>query len=87
MFDVCLCHIIFTFIFKGIRGLCIPSDYQKYDLPSPFQTTFVTIGVNLKDIPKVRYYFFLWVVFLGIFSYSLNLNFFISYRNSVFFPF
>ncbi|XP_023333946.1 glutamate-gated chloride channel isoform X2 [Eurytemora carolleeae] len=38
---------------EGVRGLCIPKDYQKYDLPSPYQTTFVTIGVNLKDIPKI----------------------------------
>jgi hypothetical protein len=37
------------------KGLCIPGDYQKYDLPSLNETTFVTIGVHLKDIPKVRY--------------------------------
>ena len=35
------------------KGLCIPRDYQKYDLPSLNETTYVTIGVHLKDIPKV----------------------------------
>ena len=37
----------------GRQRICIPADYQKYDLPDPTRPTFVTIGVDIKDIPKV----------------------------------
>jgi hypothetical protein len=30
-------------------------DYQKYDLPDITGPTIVTIGVDIKDIPKVQY--------------------------------
>ena len=33
--------------------MCIPENYQKYDLPNMTGPTFVTIGVDIKDIPKV----------------------------------
>ena len=37
----------------GRQRICIPENYQKYDLPIQTQPTFVTIGVDIKDIPKV----------------------------------
>ena len=37
----------------GRQRICIPADYQKYDLPLQTKPTFVTIGVDIKDIPKV----------------------------------
>ena len=37
----------------GRQKICIPSNYQKYDLPNMTGPTFVTIGVDIKDIPKV----------------------------------
>ena len=36
----------------GRQRICVPKDYQKYDLPEHGATT-VTIGVDIKDIPKV----------------------------------
>jgi len=37
----------------GRQKICIPHNYQKYDLPTTKGPTFVTIGVDIKDIPKV----------------------------------
>ena len=37
----------------GRQRICIPANYQKYDLPLQTKPTFVTIGVDIKDIPKV----------------------------------
>ena len=37
----------------GRQKICIPQNYQKYDLPNMTGPTFVTIGVDIKDIPKV----------------------------------
>ena len=37
----------------GRQKICIPPNYQKYDLPNMTGPTFVTIGVDIKDIPKV----------------------------------
>ena len=37
----------------GRQKICIPEDYQKYDLPNMTGPTYVTIGVDIKDIPKV----------------------------------
>jgi hypothetical protein len=34
----------------------VPVDYQKYDLPDITGPTIVTIGVDIKDIPKVLRY-------------------------------
>ena len=33
--------------------ICLPEDYQKYDLPTTAGPTNVTVGVDIKDIPKV----------------------------------
>ena len=34
--------------------ICIPEDYMKFELPSTTEPTAVTIGVDIKDIPKVK---------------------------------
>ena len=34
--------------------ICIPEDYMKFELPSSDEPTTVTIGVDIKDIPKVK---------------------------------
>ena len=34
--------------------ICIPNDYMKFELPSTDEPTTVTIGVDIKDIPKVK---------------------------------
>ena len=34
--------------------ICIPADYMKFELPSTSEPTTVTIGVDIKDIPKVK---------------------------------
>lgn len=34
--------------------ICIPDDYMKFELPSTDEATIVTIGVDIKDIPKVK---------------------------------
>ena len=56
-------HVAFTFVMSlpadlvcavgGRQRICIPENYQKYDLPLQTAPTFVTIGVDIKDIPKV----------------------------------
>ncbi|XP_023335266.1 glycine receptor subunit alpha-3 [Eurytemora carolleeae] len=37
----------------GRQRICVPMNYQKYDLPDMKNPTLVTIGVDIKDIPKV----------------------------------
>jgi len=37
----------------GRQRICVPDNYQKYDLPNMTGPTYVTIGVDIKDIPKV----------------------------------
>ena len=37
----------------GRQKICIPPNYQKYDLPNMTGPTFFTIGVDIKDMPKV----------------------------------
>jgi hypothetical protein len=34
--------------------ICVPSDYIKFELPEEDRATFVSIGVDIKDIPKVN---------------------------------
>ena len=34
--------------------ICIPEDYMKFELPSTDAPTLVSIGVDIKDIPKVK---------------------------------
>ena len=34
--------------------ICIPEDYMKFELPREGEATHVSIGVDIKDIPKVR---------------------------------
>ena len=34
--------------------ICIPDDYMKFELPSSDEPTNVSIGVDIKDIPKVK---------------------------------
>lgn len=34
--------------------ICIPNDYMKFELPSTDEPTTVSIGVDIKDIPKVK---------------------------------
>ena len=34
----------------GRQRVCIPKNYQKYDLPHPTKPTFVTIGVDIKEL-------------------------------------
>ena len=35
--------------------ICLPANYQKYDLPLQQDAVRVFIEVHIKDIPKVRY--------------------------------
>ena len=34
--------------------ICLPPDYMKFELPQDETTNVVSIGVDIKDIPKVR---------------------------------
>ena len=36
------------------KRVCIPEDYMKYELPTEERATDVSIGVDIKDIPKVN---------------------------------
>ena len=36
------------------KRICIPKDYMKYELPTEEGATDVSIGVDIKDIPKVN---------------------------------
>ena len=38
----------------GEHMICLPRDYQKYDLPRQHGAVKVVIEVHIKDIPKVR---------------------------------
>ena len=33
--------------------ICLPPDYMKFELPEDGTTNVVSIGVDIKDIPKV----------------------------------
>ena len=33
--------------------ICVPEGYMKFELPTEGEPTFVNIGVDIKDIPKV----------------------------------
>ena len=37
-----------------IKRICVPKDYMKYELPTEEGATDVSIGVDIKDIPKVN---------------------------------
>ena len=37
-----------------VMKICVPEDYMKFELPVEGESTFVSIGVDIKDIPKVR---------------------------------
>ena len=39
------------------QRICVPMNYQKYDLPDMKNPTLVTIGVDIKDIPKEEFTF------------------------------
>ena len=34
--------------------ICVPGDYVKFELPEEDRATYVYIGVDIKDIPKVN---------------------------------
>ena len=34
--------------------ICVPHDYIKFELPEDERATYVSIGVDIKDIPKVN---------------------------------
>ena len=34
--------------------ICVPDDYVKFELPEDDRATYVHIGVDIKDIPKVN---------------------------------
>ena len=40
------------FLFQA-KSICVPKDYVKFELP-PESPTVVYIGIDIKDIPKVR---------------------------------
>jgi hypothetical protein len=37
-----------------ITRICLPSDYMKFELPEDAMANVVSIGVDIKDIPKVN---------------------------------
>lgn len=37
-----------------VLQICVPVDYMKFELPEQDESTFVSIGVDIKDIPKVN---------------------------------
>ena len=41
--------------------ICVPADYVKFELPEEDRATYVSIGVDIKDIPKVNDKDFRWV--------------------------
>ena len=57
LFNLLLISIVDgTDIDKGsycYQGICVPKDYVKFELP-PESPTVVYIGIDIKDIPKVR---------------------------------
>ena len=34
--------------------ICVPADYIKFELPEEDHATYVSVGVDIKDIPKVN---------------------------------
>ena len=45
----------------GRQRICIPENYQKYDLPHPTKPTFVTIGVDIKELrqsPQLKFQYY-----------------------------
>ena len=49
------CSLDLVCAIGGRQRVCIPKDYQKYDLPHPTKPTFVTIGVDIKVLkPTIR---------------------------------
>lgn len=54
------------------KSICVPDDYVKFELP-PDSPTFVSIGVDIKDIPKVSD---------KDFSVTLNAYFIVKWKDS-----
>ena len=54
------------------QSICLPDDYVKFELP-PETPTYVSIGVDIKDIPKVSD---------KDFSVTLNAYFIVKWRDS-----
>jgi hypothetical protein len=38
---------------KG-ESICIPANYSKFDLPNEDETTQVSVGIDIKDIPNIN---------------------------------
>ena len=55
-----------------LMRICVPADYMKYELPQDSQATHVSIGVDIKDIPKVND---------KDFSITLNAYFIVKWRD------
>ena len=36
-----------------VMRICLPPDYMKFELPDDESSNIVSIGVDIKDIPKV----------------------------------
>ena len=58
----------------GKQKICLPEDYQKYDLPETNEgPTVVVVGVDIKDIPKVED---------KDFSITINAYFMVKWRDT-----
>ena len=57
----------------GKQTICLPEDYQKYDLPETNEPTVVVVGVDIKDIPKVED---------KDFSITINAYFMVKWRDT-----
>ncbi len=55
-----------------VMRICVPDDYMKYELPQEGEATHVSIGVDIKDIPKVND---------KDFSITLNAYFIVKWRD------
>ena len=84
-------NILLGDCFKGgDHRICLPENYQKYDLPSFTESVRVTIEVHIKDIPKVAFfleqfinYFFLYFqVSDKDFSITLDSYFNVKWRDA-----
>ncbi len=53
--------------------ICLPSDYMKFELPEDHEANVVSIGVDIKDIPKVND---------KDFSITLNAYFIVKWRDA-----
>ena len=52
-YTICLnIQTLIIFLFQA-KSICVPKDYVKFELP-PESPTVVYIGIDIKDIPKVR---------------------------------